>query len=71
MVVLVRAPHTACEELLDEGYAMFDFAVPGFQEVVNNVSELDVCARVKERCQGVRCLVWRGVAYLVLSFSLS
>jgi hypothetical protein len=50
---------------------MFGFAVPGVREVVNNVSDLSACARVKEFCHGVRYTVWRGGVYLVLSISLS
>ena len=69
-VVHVGAPHPTFEELFGEGYAMFGFAVSCVPEVGNNVIELNVCARVKEICQGVRSLVWRGYVYMAFSFSL-
>ena len=68
--VFVGAPHATFEDLFGEGCVMFCFTVPSFREMGNNVSELDVRARVQEICQGVRCLVCRGGVCHVFGFTI-
>ncbi len=66
LVVLVEAPHATFEDLHGEGCAMFCFRVSSVREMGNDVSKLDICARVQEICKCVRCLVCRGGVYLVV-----
>ena len=68
LVVLVGAPRATFEDLFGEDCAMFCFTVSSVREVANDVSKLNVCARVQEICQGVRCLVWRGGVYPVFFY---
>jgi hypothetical protein len=71
LIVFVGAPHTACEEPLGEGDAVFGFAVPRVWELVNDICELCGCASVKDFSEDVHYLVWCGGVFLVSGFTFS